>query len=337
MVPESDEPAEFAFVYFGDPIGIYPTVVGEGANAHIRVTVPGIPVAGELGVFSQWTKFFGDPSVTDGDTSAPNAFFTNSSDCSGGSLVTELHVDSFTNPGSWTADSPSVEDPLNFSDSTPDFNDPAWKSKSVSSPPVTGCEKLHFDPSLALQPETTKADEPSGLAVDLNVPQNPDPNGLATPPVKDVTVALPAGMSLSPSAGDGLQACTAEQFDLGSNTESSCPNASVLGTTKLDTPLLAEPLAGYVFLAEPGCDPCSNQDAADGSMYKLYLQFEGAGVVQKVEGTVYANTTTGQLTTTFNEQPAVPVQRSAGRSSRAGCERGWRHRRPAGRSRAPRI
>jgi hypothetical protein len=160
---------------------------------------------------------------------------------------------------------------------------------------------------LAVQPETTQADEPTGLAVELKIPQNPDPHGLATPPFKNVTVTLPAGMSLSPSAGDGLQACTAEQFDLESNTESSCPNASVLGTAKVSTPLLPEPMTGYVFLAEPGCDPCSNQDASDGNMFKLYLQVEGSGIVQKVPGTIYVNTTTGQLTTKFLENPQFPV------------------------------
>ena len=32
----------------------------------------------------------------------------------------------------------------------------------------------------------------------------------------------------------------------------------------------------------------------------------GSGIVQKVPGTIYVNTTTGQLTTKFLEQPAVP-------------------------------
>ena len=313
MVPEGNEPAEFAFTYYGLPLGIYPTVVGQGATAHIRVTVPGIPASGKLGVYGQFAKFFGDPAATDGDPESPNAFFTNSSNCAGGPLVTTLHVDSYQDPGSWTADSTGTVGTPNFTDGTPDFNeaeegvsDPAWKSKSVESPPVAGCEKLHFAPALALQPETTKADEPSGLAVDLKVPQNEDPHGLQTPPVKNVSVTLPAGMSLSPSAGDGLQACTAGQFDLEANTISSCPNASVLGTAKLTTPLLASPLTGYIFLAEPGCDPCSDQDASDGNMFKLYMQFEGSGVVQKVTGTVYANTTTGQLTAKFLENPQFP-------------------------------
>ncbi len=307
MVPEHNTPAEFAFTYLGDPLGIYPTVVGQGAAAHIRVQTPGIPASAFLHIMANYVKFFGDPAAADGDPEAPNAFFTNSSDCDGGPLVTELHVDSYEDPGSWTADSSSTQGAPNVTDGVPDFSDPAWKSKTYSSPPVTGCEKLHFDPSLAVQPETTKADEPSGLAVDLSVPQNPDPHGLATPPFKNVTVTLPAGMSLSPSAADGLQACTAEQFDLESNTESSCPDASVLGTAKVSTPLLGEPLTGYVFLAEPECDPCSNQDASDGRMLKLYLQVEGAGIVQKAPGTIYVNATTGQLTTKFLENPQFPI------------------------------
>jgi hypothetical protein len=307
MAPERNEPAEFAFTYVGFPVGIYPTVVGQGATAHIQVTNPGIPVSDIIGTEATDLSFFGDPAAADGQPQSPNAFFTNSSDCEGGPLVTTLHVDSFEEPGSWTADSPSVKGTPNFTDGAPNFSDPAWKSKTYTSPPVTGCEKLQFAPSFALQPETTKADEPSGLAVDLKIPQNPDPHGLATPPFKNVTVTLPAGLSLSPSAADGLQACTAEQFDLESNTESSCPNASVLGTAKVTTPLLAEPLTGYVFLAEPGCDPCSNQDASDGNMFKLYLQLEGSGIVQKVPGTIYVNTTTGQLTTKFLENPQFPV------------------------------
>jgi len=49
------------------------------------------------------------------------------------------------------------------------------------------------------------------------------------------------------------------------------------------------------------------------NMYKLYMQFEGSGIVQKVEGKVYANTATGQLTATFLENPQFPLQsRTAG-------------------------
>jgi hypothetical protein len=308
MVPERAEPAEFAFDFAGIPLGIYPTVVGEGAKAHIQVTTPGIPVSQFTNLSNIYLKFFGDPNEqVGGESGAPNAFFTNSSDCAGGPMVSELHVDSYQDPGSWTADSPNVKGTPNFTDGNPDFSDPAWKGETITSPPVTGCEKLHFNPSLAVQPETTKADEPSGMAVDIKVPQNPEPHGLATPPFKSVTVTLPSGVSLSPSAGDGLQACTEAEFEPQSNNESSCPNGSVLGTLTATTPLLAAPLTGYVFLGQPGCDPCTNQDAADGNMFRLLIQVEGSGIVQKVQGTVSANTTTGQLTAHFPENPQFPV------------------------------
>jgi hypothetical protein len=294
MAPERGTPAEFAFSFAVHPIGLYPNVVGSGAGTHIRVTTPGIPVTAVLGTLAVYTKFFGDPATHAGNPNAPNAFFTNSSDCNGGPLATTLHVDSYEDPGRYNADG------------TPDFSDPAWKSRTFASPPVSGCERLHFAPSLGLQPDTTRADEPTGLAVDLTVPQNPDPHGLATPPVKDVTVTLPAGVSLSPSAGDGLQACTDAQINLRSDTLGSCPDASVLGTVKVTTPLLAAPLTGFVFLGAPGCNPCTNQDAADGNMFRLFIQAEGSGVVIKVPGRVYANTTTGQLTSKFLDNPQFP-------------------------------
>lgn len=294
MVPEKGLPAEFGFSFADLPIGLYPEVVGSGPNMHIRVITPGVPSPGELELEGAYVTFFGDPAVKDGDPNSPNAFFTNSSDCNGRPLTTTIHMDSYEEPGSYNAGG------------SPNFNDPAWKQASFSAPPVSGCERLHFAPSLGVETDTKQADEPTGLAVDLSVPQNPDPNGLSTPPVKNVTVTLPAGVSLSPSAGDGLQACGSEQIDLSSNELGSCPNASVLGTVKVTTPLLAEPLTGYVFLGAPGCNPCGNQDAADGNMYKLFVQAEGSGVVIKVPGTVYANTATGQLTAKFVEQPQFP-------------------------------
>jgi hypothetical protein len=294
MVPEKGIPAEFGFAFAGDPIGLYPTVTGSGSTMHIRVTTPGVPTPPLLELEGSYVTFFGDPATQAGNPNAPNAFFTNSSDCNGEPLVTSIHMDSYENPGSYN------------SDGTPNFGDPAWKGETSASPPVSGCERLRFQPSLGMQADTTRADEPTGLAVNLHVPQNPDPHGLATPPVKDVTVTLPAGVSLSPSAADGLQACSDAQIDLDSDALGSCPDASVLGTVKVTTPLLAEPLTGFVFLGTPRCNPCTNQDASDGNMFRLFIQAEGSGIVIKVPGTVYANAATGQLTTKFLENPQFP-------------------------------
>src|SRR6202000_2744461 len=98
------------------------------------------------------------------------------------------------------------------------------------------------------------------------------------------TVALPSGLSISPSAGDGLAGCTTEEINLSSAVRGSCPDGSQIGTVKVYTPLLTEPLEGQVYLGTPNCDPCSNADASDGNMYRIFLQFEGSGVVVKLEG-----------------------------------------------------
>ena len=87
----------------------------------------------------------------------------------------------------------------------------------------------------------------------------------------------------------------------------ACPLASQIGTVKATTPLLAEPLEGRCSSAIPNCDPCTNADASDGNMFRLFLQLQGSGAVVKKEGRIYANTTTGQLTTTFNDLPELPV------------------------------
>ena len=42
-------------------------------------------------------------------------------------------------------------------------------------------------------------------------------------------------------------------------------------------------------------------------MFSIYLELESEGVIIKQHGTIYANTTTGQLTTVFKEAPQFPV------------------------------
>ena len=296
MVPEHGFPAEFGFEYAANPLLMYGTVVGNGVDAHLRVTVPGVPVAAGLGFQGAVVTFFGKPASQDGGATTPTAFFTNPSDCDGQPLTTTIHVDSYEHPGAHNPDG------------TPDFSDPNWKSASTSTPPVTGCGSLQFNPTLSVQPDTTAPDSPSGLNVDLQVPQNSDPNGLATPEPKDVTVTLPQGVSVSPSAAGGLQGCSDAQFDVASNDPASCPLASQVGTVTLHTPLLPNSLPGEIYQGAPLCSPCSNADAQDGRMLREFVQVDDpiTGVVVKLPGTVSADPVTGQLTATFLNNPQLP-------------------------------
>ncbi len=192
-----------------------------------------------------------------------------------GKLTTTLSTDSWQGAGQFATDS-ATEDAM------------------------TGCKKLTFDPSITAQPDTTAADSPSGLNVDLHVPQAPNvPSSLATPNVKNASVTLPQGFSLSPSAADGLQACSEAQFGLDNASEPTCPNASKIGTAEIDSPINADPLTGGIFLAQQNANPF-------GSTFAIYVATEADGVLIKLAANVQTNPVTGQITTTFTNNPQLP-------------------------------
>jgi hypothetical protein len=170
-------------------------------------------------------------------------------------------------------------------------------------PELTGCEKLDFSPSITVTPDGTAGSTPTGLTVGLHVPQESttNPVGLAEADVRNTKVALPAGVQLSPSAADGLLACSPEQINLHRPEPSTCPDASKVGTVEIDTPLLPTPLTGAVYLATQNNNPF-------GSLIALYIVAENKeyGVLVKVAGQTVPDPVTGQLVTTFDETPPLP-------------------------------
>lgn len=124
--------------------------------------------------------------------------------------------------------------------------------------------------------------------------------------MKDVSVKLPAGMAISASAAEGLGACTDAQIALKSLAPATCPDSAKIGTVEVTTPLLDDPLHGSVFLGSPLEQ--SPQAAAQGRMYRLFLEIEGSGVRIKLPGSVVPDPTTGQLTATFRDNPRLPFE-----------------------------
>jgi hypothetical protein len=163
-------------------------------------------------------------------------------------------------------------------------------------PSTTDCGGLAFAPSMALLPETSQADASSGYLFDLSVPQNDDPNGRAVSQLRDAVVTLPAGVTLNPSVANGLQACTDEQFGMGSTAPPLCPGASVLGTTEVDTPVLPAPLYGHAYVGQP----------LPGNTYRIFLDMQGDSLDVKLEGRVTPDPVTGQITATFENLPQAP-------------------------------
>ena len=125
-------------------------------------------------------------------------------------------------------------------------------------------------------------------------------------------MTLPEGMTVDPSAADGLQACSNAQFGLvrpwNRRNRRLSVGARRSGTVKVVTPLLEKPLEGQVFLGEPECSPCNAADAEAGRIFRLFLQIRSLerGVIVKLAGNVSANPTTGRLQATFTEQPQLP-------------------------------
>jgi hypothetical protein len=198
----------------------------------------------------------------------------------------------------------------------PDPNFPNGSSYFESRiPPGTSpkeCDTIPFDPSLEVEPNTPSTDSPSGAAVTVEVPfEEPSLAEIAEPLTKQAsshlrtaTVTLPAGMGLNPSAANGLVACTDAQFGKGTTQLVACPPASQIGTVAVETPPLPEgSLSGNVYLGEQ-----KSRDPASGELYRIFVDVESTryGISARLIGNTSANPQTGQLTTTFAENPQVP-------------------------------
>jgi hypothetical protein len=233
-------------------------------------------------------------------SSAP--FLTMPSSCTGSPLETSMST------YSWGKPEETIAPPL------------------YQAPAITGCGELPFHPSLTVEPAPrgVGAESPSGLNVDLKIPHEESVSTRAEADLKKTVVTLPEGMAISPSEANGLGACPAtgpEGFNLHeAETEADgvkhppaghCPDSSKIGTVEVLTPLLDKPLTGAVYIAQPKCGgagqpACTEASATNGELFGLYLEVEGQGAIVKLAGTVSANPHTGQLTTTFDDNPQLP-------------------------------
>lgn len=168
---------------------------------------------------------------------------------------------------------------------------------------VSACDNVPFEPSIFTQPTAAAANSPTGVAVQLSLPQSTSPKGLATSDLEKAVVTLPEGMALNPSSADGLQACDDAHLKLDSGEPADCPEASKVGTVLLHTPLLENPIEGFVWLRTQ-----NSSDPMSGEMYRLTIELrdDRHGIDIKLPGGVQANPVTGRLTSTFDNAPQLP-------------------------------
>ncbi len=214
----------------------------------------------------------------------PAPFLTLPTSCTG-PLKTTIKVDSVEEPGVFQ--STSVE-------SLGEGGDPEG---------LNGCEAPPFEPKIIAQPETTAAGSPTGLHFNLHSPQNEDPEQLSTANLKDAVVTLPKGLVINPSALGGLGACSSAEVDLHGPGAANCPASSKVGTVKVETPALDHPVPGVVYIAKQGDNPFN-------SLLALYIAIDDpiSGIIVKLAGKVELDPVTGQLTTSFRDNPQLPVE-----------------------------
>jgi len=140
----------------------------------------------------------------------------------------------------------------------------------------------------------------------------------ATAPAKDVTVTLPVGMSVNPAAANGLAACSESQIGFlsgvpgvhFSEAPQSCPDASKVGRIEVSSPLLDHEIKDGVGGARTGVYVAKPFDNPFGSLLAIYLVVEDpiTGIIAKLGGKVEPDPVTGQLKTTFEENPQLPIE-----------------------------
>jgi hypothetical protein len=175
--------------------------------------------------------------------------------------------------------------------------------------PNTGCGLLDFEPKMSVKPTTDQAETGSGLNVELEFPTKglEHPNLFAEATQKRAEVTLPEGVTVNPSqAAGGLGVCSEADLDRETPTsapDAGCPETSKIGTITAKSPLLDEAAEGGLFLAKPYENPF-------GTLLALYfvLKIPERGVIVKLPARVEPDPQTGQLVTTVEDIPQLPVE-----------------------------
>jgi hypothetical protein len=318
MVPPRGVAAQFATVIVL-PDTFIDTSLKTGEQYSLQAESLNIPAAEPI--LKLRTTVFG--VVGSGESRRP--FLTLPTGCTG-PLRSSLSVDSYQDPGHYV----SVSEPVRNIDGEPLA--------------LTGCSLLRFPAALSVAPDVTDASSSSGLTVGVHVPQTAElknPEGLGESSLRDTTVALPAGVAINPAGANGLEACseglagftgfkefnpesepgvktftfTPEPIETLQPGVSLCPSGSKIGTVKIKTPLLSNPLEGAVYLASQNANPF-------GSLIAMYMLIEDpvSGSTVKLAGEVRLCENTGevidgescqapgQIITTFENTPDLPFE-----------------------------
>jgi hypothetical protein len=328
VTPYANEPAAFAFTLVGGEATARldtSVVLNSKGEYAVHVTVPDVSEAEAL--LASSVTLWGEPAFhnrpgPDQTTECPKGpcktfggaapqaalekpFMRNPTSCVGLPPV-ELAMDSWQMPGVFIPAEPS---PFPAGENCTLTLSELFKPSLEVAP----------DASTEIAPHTFQAGAPAGYEVHGVLAQGKTAEGLATPDLKDASVTLPVGTVASPSAANGLEACSDQQFARLSLERAECPKGSHVGEVEIETPLLLQPLKGQLFLGQPECSPCGATEAAHGKMVRLFLQAQDEEFPEspttpvlvriKLEGRTEIDQQTGRLTTVFENNPQQPFEK----------------------------
>jgi uncharacterized repeat protein (TIGR01451 family) len=317
MTPPPDAPARFGFNVAGTIVTLDASL-RSGSDYGLTVEARNIPEG--LAIAGTSLTFWGVPSDGSHDAqrscpgslapwqsgasicpsgAARKAFLRLPTSCTapGVGLTTTARVDSWFHPGDFRTASFDSHLPPAY---------PLPSSEWGARTGTTGCDRVPFDPRLSAKPISASAGKPSAFTFDISLPQSDDPGTPSNPAIaqsdlKKAVVRLPLGVRVNPASAAGLGACSPTQIGLHSKADPSCPDSSKLGSVTIDTPLLDRPVEGSIYLAGPHDNPFD-------TLLAVYLVAKGPGVLIKLPGKIEADQMTGQLTSTFDDNPQLPFE-----------------------------
>jgi hypothetical protein len=318
LEPKRGEPARFGFVVLGNPV-VLDTSLRSGPGEDYGVTVGPTNTTQAANFIASTLTFWGAPGDPRHNESR-----------GWGCLISGFYSDS-KNGNGLTCNPVSQPKPPAFLTLPTDCAAPfatsvegvSWATPTMPAVPlaplgyyladssgnplaITGCNQLPFAPKSTAEPTTDRASAPSGLDFNLDFHDEGliSSEGLAQSQLNKTVVTLPEGLTINPSAGVGLGGCTPAGYAAETATSlpgAGCPNNSKLGTVEVTTPLQSSAIHGSLFIAQPHENPF-------GSLVAIYVVLKNpeTGILIKLAGKVTPNPVTGQLTTTFENNPQLP-------------------------------
>jgi hypothetical protein len=303
LPPRQGEPARFGLMVAG-AAAVIDTSVDPSDEYRITAEVRNVPQT--IRFLASTTTLWGDPGAAAHDASRGwNCAYTRPDVIPG-----ECEAPGEREDAPFLRMPVSCSSPLAYAAAFEPWNTPPGSliaRASSTSPAPVGCSAEPFDPSLSLAPTSRSASSPTGLEAVTSMPNS----GLQSPQAetseaqfKRAVVTLPEGMTVNPSAAEGLAVCSQadyerERYDSGPGE--GCPEASKIGSVQISTPLLEERAEGALYQAAPYENPT-------GGLLAVYLiaRIPARGILVRQVGEVSPDPATGRLITTFDDVPQVP-------------------------------